>query len=47
MIDVIRQVMQQPPRRLQFGGILLTMVDESLELTHEVEQQVNHDDHDH
>ncbi len=40
MIEVIRQVMQQQPRRLQFGGIVLTMVDESLELTHEVEQQV-------
>jgi chromosome partitioning protein len=40
MIDVIRHVMQEPPRRLQFGGIVLTMVDESLELTHEVEQQV-------
>ncbi len=40
MIEVIRQVMQQQPRRLQFGGIVLTMVDESLELTREVEQQV-------
>jgi chromosome partitioning protein len=40
MIDVIRQVMREPPRRLQFGGIVLTMVDESLELTHEVEGQV-------
>ena len=40
MIEVIRQVMQQHPRRLQFGGIVLTMVDETLELTHEVEQQV-------
>ncbi len=40
MIEVIRQVMQQHPKRLQFGGIVLTMVDETLELTHEVEQQV-------
>jgi chromosome partitioning protein len=40
MIEVIRKVMQQSPKRLQFGGILLTMVDDSLELTHEVEQQV-------
>ena len=40
MIEVIRQVMKANPRRLQFGGILLTMVDESLELTHEVERQV-------
>jgi chromosome partitioning protein len=40
MIEVIRQVMQEKPQRLQFGGIVLTMVDDSLELTHEVEQQV-------
>ncbi len=40
MIEVIRQVMQEKPKRLQFGGIVLTMVDDSLELTHEVEQQV-------
>jgi chromosome partitioning protein len=40
MIEVIRQVMQEKPQRLQFGGIVLTMVDDALELTHEVEQQV-------
>jgi chromosome partitioning protein len=40
MIEVIRQVMAEHPRRLQFGGIVLTMVDDSLELTHEVEDQV-------
>ena len=40
MIEVIRQVMQEKPKRLQFGGIVLTMVDDSLELTQEVEQQV-------
>jgi chromosome partitioning protein len=40
MIEVIRQVMQDKPQRLEFGGILLTMVDDSLELTGEVEQQV-------
>jgi chromosome partitioning protein len=40
MIEVIRQVMQEKPKRLQFGGIVMTMVDDSLELTHEVEQQV-------
>jgi chromosome partitioning protein len=40
MIEVIRQVMQQRPKRLQFGGILLTMVDDQLELTAEVESQV-------
>ena len=40
MIEVIRLVMQEKPKRLAFGGILLTMVDETLELTAEVEQQV-------
>jgi chromosome partitioning protein len=40
MIEVIRQVMKDKSQRLQFGGIVLTMVDDSLELTHEVEQQV-------
>jgi chromosome partitioning protein len=40
MIEVIRQVMQEKPNRLQFGGIVLTMVDDALELTKEVEQQV-------
>jgi chromosome partitioning protein len=40
MIEVIRRVMERRPNRLQFGGILLTMYDESLELTREVDQQV-------
>jgi chromosome partitioning protein len=40
MIHVIRNVMQQPPARLQFGGILLTMYDHTLELTHEVDAEV-------
>jgi chromosome partitioning protein len=40
MIRVIRAVMQQHPGRLQFGGILLTMYDESLELTREVDAEV-------
>ena len=40
MIDVIRQVMGQHPNRLQFGGILLTMYDHSLELTAEVDEEV-------
>jgi chromosome partitioning protein len=40
MIEVIRQVMNQPPRRLKFGGILLTMYDPNLELTHEVDREV-------
>ncbi len=33
MIEVIRSVMLQRPGQLTFGGILLTMYDESLELT--------------
>ncbi len=37
MIDVIRDVMQQENTRLEFGGILLTMYDHMLEVTHEVE----------
>ena len=40
MIEVIRRVMQRQENRLQFGGILLTMYDESLELTREVDQEV-------
>jgi chromosome partitioning protein len=40
MIDVIRQVMDRQPGRLQFGGIVLTMYDPHLELTREVEQEV-------
>ncbi|HEX3871624.1 MAG TPA: ParA family protein [Pirellulales bacterium] len=40
MIEVIRQVMSAPPSRLKFGGIVLTMYDDSLELTHEVDREV-------
>ena len=40
MIEVIRGVMQQQPSRLEFGGILLTMYDHSLELTYEVDREV-------
>ena len=40
MIQVIRQVMERGHGRLEFSGILLTMVDDSLELTREVEQEV-------
>lgn len=40
MIQVIRQVMERGGGRLEFGGILLTMVDEALELTREVEDEV-------
>jgi chromosome partitioning protein len=40
MIAVIRGVMNQRPGQLSFGGILLTMHDDSLELTTEVDQEV-------
>ncbi len=40
MIEVIRQVMDEQPGRLAFGGILLTMFDHRLELTYEVEAEV-------
>ena len=40
MIEVIRDVMDMPAVQLQFGGILLTMYDHTLELTHEVEHEV-------
>lgn len=40
MIQVIREVMQRGEGRLAFGGILLTMYDPSLELTHEVDAEV-------
>ncbi len=40
MIDLIKRVMARKNSRLQFGGILLTKHDPSLELTHEVEREV-------
>jgi chromosome partitioning protein len=40
MINVIRSVMKKHPGRLEFGGILLTMHDASLELTREVDAEV-------
>ena len=40
MIEVIRRVMQRKPGRLQFGGIVLTMYDPTLELTREVDAEV-------
>jgi chromosome partitioning protein len=40
MIHVIRKVMQQRPNQLEFGGILLTMYEDWLEVTHEVESEV-------
>lgn len=40
MIDVIREVMRDRPGQLEFGGVLLTMYDEALELTTEVDHEV-------
>lgn len=40
MIEIIRQVMATRQGRLQFGGILLTMFDHTLDLTHEVSAEV-------
>jgi len=40
MIEVIRRVMNRSASKLHFGGILLTMYDHSLELTHEVDAEV-------
>jgi chromosome partitioning protein len=40
MIQTIRGVMHRFPGRLEFGGILLTMYDAALELTHEVDAEV-------
>ena len=40
MIQVIKNVMLDRPGQLTFGGILLTMYDEALELTSEVDQEV-------
>ncbi len=40
MIEVIRNVMKQRPGQLEFGGILLTMYDDTLELTSEVDIEV-------
>ncbi|MFO0916270.1 MAG: ParA family protein [Pirellulales bacterium] len=40
MIDMIRAVIRRPETRLEFGGILLTMYDHTLELTLEVDREV-------
>lgn len=40
MIEVIRAVMEQGDTELQFGGIVLTMYEHYLEVTHEVEAEV-------
>ncbi len=40
MIELIRQVMQRKNHSLEFGGIVLTMYDHTLELTREVDREV-------
>lgn len=40
MIQVIRRVMERDTNCLEFGGILLTMYDDTLELTSEVDSEV-------
>lgn len=40
MIETIRGVMQRQPGQLEFAGILLTMYEETLELTREVDERV-------
>ena len=40
MIEVIKRVMATKDNQLEFGGILLTMYDDSLELTREVDAEV-------
>lgn len=40
MIHVIRRVMQRGETALEFGGILLTMYDPTLELTQEVDDEI-------
>lgn len=40
MIEVIRHVIDQADYQLQFGGIVLTMYDHTLELTREVDHEV-------
>ena len=40
MVTVIKKIMEQKPGQLEFGGVLLTMYDASLKLTHEIEAEV-------
>lgn len=40
MIEVVKQVIHRDAHNLQFGGIVLTMYDHTLELTQEVDQEV-------
>jgi len=40
MVAVIKKIMEQKPGQLEFGGVLLTMYDPSVKLTHEIEEEV-------
>lgn len=40
MISTIGQILQQAGHTLRFGGIVLTMYDHTLELTHEVDEEI-------
>jgi chromosome partitioning protein len=40
MIEVLREAMRDGQGRLEFGGIVLTMYDDTLELTREVDTEV-------
>ena len=40
MIEVVRQIIERSTHRLEFGGIVLTMYDHTLELTREVDEEV-------
>ena len=40
MVAIIQKIMEQKPEQLEFGGIILTKYDASLELTHEIERDV-------
>lgn len=40
MIEVIGRAMKSSDRSLEYGGVILTMCDPSLELTYEVENEV-------
>ncbi len=40
MIELIREVIERKAHNLEFGGIVLTMYDPTLELTREVDQEV-------
>jgi len=40
MLELIGRAMKRPDRSLEYGGVVLTMCDPSLELTYEVEKEI-------